>query len=253
MHRLYLIRLVLDRRSVLRVGARHRLGHAADEGALLHAGLSQLFATSADPVKAPLCTFAVDNLQAAATRDPEALPLLAYSPVDAATLTDAMGPARSELVRECRSREMPEFSAGQRLGFRTRVCPVARTRRPGNRPLPKDRHGRVKHREMDAFVHAALGLSQEARVDREAVYSRWLDGQLRRGGASRLVEHAELVEFRREGMRRGGGPRLERPNAVLEGVLAIEDPQAFRALLARGVGRHRAFGFGMLLLRPAST
>jgi CRISPR system Cascade subunit CasE len=25
---------------------------------------------------------------------------------------------------------------------------------------------------------------------------------------------------------------------------------AFRALLARGVGRHRAFGFGMLLLRP---
>jgi CRISPR system Cascade subunit CasE len=105
---------------------------------------------------------------------------------------------------------------------------------------------------MDAFVHATLGFSQEARLDREAVYSRWLDGQLRRGGASRL-EHAELVEFRREGMRRGGGPRLERPNAVLEGVLAIEGPHAFRALLARGVGRHRAFGFGMLLLRPAST
>ena len=249
---LYLIRLVLDRRSVLRIGARHRLGHAADEGALLHAGLSQLFATSTDPVKVPFCTFAVDNLHAAASRDPEALPLLAYSPVDAAALTAAMGPARSELVRECRSREMPEFSAGQSLGFRTRVCPVTRTRKPGIRPLATNRHGRPRHREMDAFVHATLGLSQEARVDREAVYSKWLDGQLRRGGASRL-ERGELVEFGREGMRRGGGPRLERPNAVLEGVLAIEDPQAFRALLARGVGRHRAFGFGMLLLRPTST
>ena len=29
--------------------------------------------------------------------------------------------------------------------------------------------------------------------------------------------------------------------------------EAFARLLARGVGRHRAFGFGMLLLRPAST
>jgi len=249
---LHLIRLVLDRRSVLRIGARHRLGHAADEGALLHAGLSQLFATSTDPVKVPLCTFAVDNLHAAARRDPEALPLLAYSPVDAVALTAAMGPAGSELVRECRSREMPEFSVGQRLGFRTRVCPVTRTRKPGSRPLATNRHGRLRHREMDAFVHATLGLSQEARVDREAVYARWLDGQLRRGGASRL-ERGELVEFSREGMRRGGGARLERPNAVLEGVLAIEDPQAFRALLARGVGRHRAFGFGMLLLRPTST
>jgi CRISPR system Cascade subunit CasE len=61
---------------------------------------------------------------------------------------------------------------------------------------------------------------------------------------------AHLTEFRRELMRRYGGARIERPNAVLEGHLMVRDPVAFRALLARGVGRHRAFGFGMLLLRP---
>jgi CRISPR system Cascade subunit CasE len=41
------------------------------------------------------------------------------------------------------------------------------------------------------------------------------------------------------------------PDATFEGRLQIGDPQAFAELVARGVGRYRAFGFGMLLLRPA--
>ncbi|MFG1332515.1 type I-E CRISPR-associated protein Cas6/Cse3/CasE [Xanthobacter autotrophicus] len=39
-------------------------------------------------------------------------------------------------------------------------------------------------------------------------------------------------------------------SAVLVGTLTVRDAQAFAALLARGVGRHRAFGYGMLLLSP---
>jgi CRISPR system Cascade subunit CasE len=39
---------------------------------------------------------------------------------------------------------------------------------------------------------------------------------------------------------------------LLRGELTVADPDAFSALLARGVGRHRAFGYGMLLLRPPS-
>jgi len=30
----------------------------------------------------------------------------------------------------------------------------------------------------------------------------------------------------------------------------VQDPQAFAALLARGLGRHRSFGYGCLLLAP---
>jgi CRISPR system Cascade subunit CasE len=41
------------------------------------------------------------------------------------------------------------------------------------------------------------------------------------------------------------------PDVVLSGQLRVVDQQAFAHLVARGVGRHRAFGFGMLLLRPA--
>ena len=160
-----------------------------------------------------------------------------------------MGERRPEIVARCETREMPAFASGQRLGFRTRVCPVVRTRRPGQRPLATTRSGRARHREMDAFIHATLTADTQTEIDREYVYVRWLRRELQRGGASRL-ESARLTEFRRERMRRGDGGRLERPNAVLEGTLTVLDPEAFRALLTRGLGRHRAFGFGMLLLRP---
>jgi CRISPR system Cascade subunit CasE len=112
-----------------------------------------------------------------------------------------------------------------------------------------DRQGKVKHREIDAFIHATLTALNDVKVDREAVYVHWLERELQREGASSL-NTARLPEFRRELMRRDGGARVERPNAVLEGELTVRDPVAFRALLARGLGRHRAFGFGMLLLRP---
>jgi CRISPR system Cascade subunit CasE len=249
---LYLVRLILDRRAVLRIGARHRLGAAADEGALLHAGLSELFATSSDPAMVPLHVFAVDDLRAASARQPDSLFLLAYADADGGGLVAAMGPKRAEVVRRCETREMPAFAVGQRLGFRTRVCPIVRTRRPGERPLRVNRQGKVKHREIDAFLHATLTARDDSNVDREDVYRQWLRKELCRDGASTL-NAAHLAEFRRELMRRHGGARIERPNAVLEGHLTVSDPLAFRALLVRGVGRHRAFGFGMLLLRPPGT
>jgi CRISPR system Cascade subunit CasE len=221
----------------------------ADEGAVLHAGLSELFAKSSDRAEIPLHVFAVDDLRAATAGQPDALFLLAYSGVDSVALASAMGPRRSEIVRHCETREMPTFAVEQRLAFRTRVCPIARTRRPGERPRELDRKGKVKHREVDAFIHATLTATNEVKVDREAVYMRWLGRELQRDGGSTL-NAARLLEFKRELMRRHGGARIERPNAVLEGDLTVRDPVAFRALLARGVGRHRAFGFGMLLLRP---
>lgn len=59
--------------------------------------------------------------------------------------------------------------------------------------------------------------------------------------------------MRRRG-RPGRGPRprvsLTRPAALLQGEMIIQDGDQFQALLARGIGRHRAFGFGMLLLKP---
>lgn len=248
---LHLVRLVLDRRALARLAANHRLSQAVDEGYLLHAGLAQLFATSVERAEVPLHNFAVDDTRAESVPQPGSLFVLAYAATNDAGLQAQMGPSRLSMLQHCVSTEMPEFERGQRLGFRTRVCPIVRTRIPGDRPLGTDRHGKAKAREMDAFVHATLGVPRETRVVREDVYADWLRAQVAtRGGAE--IEDVRLSAFQREGMRRRKSPAMERPNALMEGTLTVTDPAAFRALLARGIGRHRAFGFGMLLVRPPS-
>ena len=62
-------------------------------------------------------------------------------------------------------------------------------------------------------------------------------------------QHRDLV---RVGLLKSGvkGEQGGSPDAIMHGALIVSDPGAFHALLARGVGRHCAFGFGMLLLRP---
>jgi CRISPR system Cascade subunit CasE len=50
-----------------------------------------------------------------------------------------------------------------------------------------------------------------------------------------------------------GLQELTGPDVTFSGTLAVQDPAAFHGMLSRGVGRHRAFGFGMLLLRPSDS
>jgi CRISPR system Cascade subunit CasE len=113
-----------------------------------------------------------------------------------------------------------------------------------------------RHREMDAWLHRRLSPDDENGVDgRESVYGDWLQ---RRLGEAAAIEQVRLDSFRRTRLVRTdrATPRharvLERPDALLQGVLTVADGDAFAQLLARGVGRHRAYGFGMLLLRRPS-
>ena len=45
----------------------------------------------------------------------------------------------------------------------------------------------------------------------------------------------------------------EGPDALMRGELTVTDGTAFACLLKKGIGRHRAYGYGMLLLRPADS
>jgi CRISPR system Cascade subunit CasE len=176
--------------------------------------------------------------------------LLAYSarnPVElrehAATFADPDVVAALQLDRMA-IKAMPEsFAVGRRLGFSLRVRPTVRTDRDGDR-------NRV--REVDAFLAAVQGTPPGAGPDRGTVYQTWLADRLTTGGA--VAEQLTLDAFQLSDVQRRGRDRslgLRRgPDAVFSGVLRVTDPEVFIGLLTRGVGRHRAFGYGMLLLRP---
>ena len=181
--------------------------------------------------------------------------LYAYSPATAKELAEeAQAVALPEHLNvvspaALEGKPMPEeWAPGRRLGFDLRTRPVRRIDREG------DRSGVV---ELDAFLHEARGLPEGEMArrgrTREAVYRDWLAGQLERLGGARL-ERCRLTAFRRTRPVRADGRRgPEGPDATLQGEIVTTDGAAFAKLLARGIGRHRAYGYGMLMLRPAGT
>lgn len=151
---------------------------------------------------------------------------------------------------ECKP--MPErWRPGARYAFEVRVRPVVRY---GGRmrAARAAREGAWQPRagEVDAFV-AACERANGAAVDREAVYRDWL---VRRLAGAAEIETAGLRLMRRIRTRRsthrGGTRRVESPEALFGGILTVADETAFARLLARGIGRHTAFGFGMVILAP---
>ena len=146
------------------------------------------------------------------------------------------------------SKAMPtRWQVGKRVGFEARIRPIVRrSRRNGNRPSG----------ECDAFLWEAEQQPKgEMKRGREEVYTEWLAKQFDRiGGASLEIASTSLVSFQRSRAVRSHGARYsEGPDALMRGILTITDPAGFSALLARGIGRHRAYGYGMLLLSPART
>jgi CRISPR system Cascade subunit CasE len=155
-------------------------------------------------------------------------------------VVDALG------VSEMASKQMPTaFQAGSRFGFELRVRPTIRITTDG------------KTRERDVFLAALSQIGPDEQLDRGTVYTQWLRTKFKAGGAE--LTRAEISRFQmNRALRRNRAEdvaklrELRGPDVTFNGDLVVADPEAFHAMLSRGVGRHRAFGFGMLLLRPST-
>lgn len=137
----------------------------------------------------------------------------------------------------------PRWSAGRAYRFETRIRPVIRTTR--NDPLRPE-----KGRERDAYFAAYDRAGKGSIPDRDAVYAQWVEDALERSGGARLHDRLTIRAWRSTRINTGDD-HVNGPDVTCEGMLTVTDADAFAALLARGLGRHRAFGFGMLLLAPA--
>ena len=183
--------------------------------------------------------------------------LLAYSQVNAAELAQraaladpdvaaALGLAQTLQSPGLSVRPFPTtWAPGHELGFEVRSRPIIREGKSG--------------RERDAFL-VAVEKSPDVEMDRSAVYVQWLREALARQGGADLID-ANVVRYQLLGVARRsqrGGEDVARqsrlvtgPDVVFSGQLRVKDSQAFSQLLAKGLGRHRAFGFGLLMLRSA--
>ena len=179
----------------------------------------------------------------------------------------AMSPASID------SKPMPsEWQTGRRLGFEVRIRPMRRSVRRGvcersDRTCRELRLVRKKqcencrpNPEQDAFLYEALthadkhGMEHTKR-SRETVYAEWLQKRIEcKGGAVLDLETVKMASFRRtRAVRKLHQRYSEGPDALMRGELEITDGAKFAEMLAGGIGRHKAYGYGMLLLRPAAS
>lgn len=184
----------------------------------------------------------------------------AYSRFDATALREAAQTyALPEALNildliQLEAKAMPElWRTGRRLGFEVRVRPVNRLLKP----LPAADGTFPKGAEVDAFLVEALrnfpaNQANEENMlkagrSREAIYTEWLAQRLKR--AATLEPGVRLTRFQRlRAARKSYSP--EGPDAILQGDLILNNSAGFQELLAQGIGRHKAYGYGMLLVRP---
>lgn len=253
---LHLVRLPVDLNALARAAENRgwtggrRL--AFDEGAALHHLLTETFGPAA------LQPFRLTVAPRKASGG-----LYAYTSVDPAELAEtAAMTAMPEVVAALapgamESKPMPtEWRAGRRIGIDVRLRPTVRLFKDIAPPADRNggrAHGFAKGAEIDAFLSEALTHEDRLRMaeagrTREAVYRDWLAARL---AGIATIEEARLASFRRSLAARGGRAH-EAPDVVMHGTVRIEEPLRFAEILEKGVGRHRTYGFGMLLLRPPS-
>lgn len=196
--------------------------------------------------------------------------LYGYGQADADAMRDAAAicadPLQSRIMpaESIDSKPMPDqWQAGKRLGFEIRIRPIVRAYPDpsDDRRIPAHLKARFKERdirpgaECDAFLWEAIKHPERGGMKRtrEKVYAEWLSGQFDHRRCAQVdLERTKLVSFQRtRAVRKLHRRHSEGPDAVMRGVLTITDPDAFAVALREGIGRHRAYGYGMLLLRPA--
>jgi CRISPR system Cascade subunit CasE len=221
--------------------------HAVDDGYLVHCAARALFGDTA-PQPFALRPSRGRNLRTLGYCGASASELRAHANTFAEPL--AFSACNFESIV---GKPMPAtWRLGMRLGFEIRACPVTRRDGLATRVADPEVNPRA---EVDCFVSACRRAGQSVRVIREEIYLQWLHREFERGGAAKMIS-GRMLSFRRVRLTRSNhaSPHAikvcERPDAIFAGVLQVADSQAFDTLLRRGVGRHRAFGFGMLLLRP---
>ncbi|SUS08718.1 CRISPR-associated protein Cas6/Cse3/CasE, subtype I-E/ECOLI [uncultured Defluviicoccus sp.] len=255
---LHMLKLEPDmRRLAAWVYARRLAGRDGDLGYALHAALAAAFG---EAVPKP---FRLREPRCGSWGDGAGLPALyGYCAADELALKERAALAEPDVhaalgLDTLAVKPMPtHWTEGRQLDFEVRIRPVVRCDRAGDR---------ASVRERDAFLAVlppATTAGSANGFSREEVYRQWLTRELGRDDAAvPLASTLRMIGFHRTRVQRRGrpaedgrrtfGPSLEGPDALFTGVLEVNDGGAFAMLIRRGIGRHRAFGFGMLLLRPA--
>jgi CRISPR system Cascade subunit CasE len=140
----------------------------------------------------------------------------------------------------------PVLKAGDHLAFSLRAN-ATRTR--------KDANGRRRRHDvvMDALPRQGRGVLRHDVMMSQG--RSWLEDQGAKNGFRLMIDEEDGRALRIDGYEQLRFPRLGPAGVIsvldFEGVLEVTEPALFLARLERGIGRAKAFGCGLMLIRRA--
>ena len=143
----------------------------------------------------------------------------------------------------------PRLKKGQRLFFMLRANPVLFSSSGGQ----KKRHDVVMNAKT-AMGYKAMPLSRRPPLQKLVRDSciQWLRKRAAVNGFSFKEEEVLAEGYRRRRFLRS---RSEKPviysSVDFQGVLTVSDPDRFKSMLMEGVGKSKAFGCGLMLIKRA--
>ncbi|ELO4848213.1 type I-E CRISPR-associated protein Cas6/Cse3/CasE [Escherichia coli] len=149
-------------------------------------------------------------------------------------------PAESETFTiECRS-FVPELRTGQQLCFNLRANPtICKAGKRQDLLMEAKRQVRGLAEGSDVWLH-----QQQAALD-------WLAAQGERSGFTLLDTSVDA--YRQQQLRRENSRQLIQFSSVdYTGMLTVTDPGLFLQRLSQGYGKSRAFGCGLMLIKPGA-
>jgi len=234
----YLISFLVDRLRLMMIAAvRRTVPPSGDLGYVIHQVLKETFGSAAPK---PFHIF-----------DTEELRVVAYSPHSGEDLVNFALRQRDivpgwELAAKVLNFPAIEafpvprqWKSGQQFRFAVRTRPVTRISHARERGLP---------REYDVFLHAISSKPEGEKewLEREPVYLSWFKRQVPEDAAK--ITACRVFSTSLTDVHRKGASAVSGPDVTFMGALEVRNAELFVGFLARGIGRHRAFGFGMLLL-----
>lgn len=140
----------------------------------------------------------------------------------------------------------PQLHTGQHLAFKLRANPV----------VARKEEGRARSRRHDVLMDAKQAARNDGEGDPAAIQARmddaardWLgNAQRAEQHGYRLLAEPFVSGYRQHAYRRKGG-EIRFSSVDFEGSLEVTDPERFRRTLAEGIGRSKAFGCGLWLVR----
>lgn len=136
----------------------------------------------------------------------------------------------------------PNIQNGQRFGFALRANPTKAIKVEGSE----------KSKRIDVLMHAKKQKGEKlSPEEREEIGLDWLAQKLAREGAKLEKDYCQIMQYSQIKL-----PK-KNENATIsvidvEGVIEVTDANIFSNALLRGIGHGKAFGLGLLLLRPLS-